>query len=61
MSTHVVKSSGEVEELCGEVDNTGLVLCRKAPHAPDEQHWGLKDDGMDVVWATITLRPPGRP
>lgn len=34
------------------------VRCKKDEHSEDENHWGLKPDGRDVVWATTVLRPP---
>lgn len=43
---------------CNAESDTPGVRCQKDQHGDDENHWGVKADGMDVVWASVTLSPP---
>lgn len=39
--------------------NGAPVQCRKSA-GHDGNHWGLRSDGNDVVWAVNILRPPDK-
>ena len=46
---------------CNAESNHPGVRCQKEPHGDEENHWGVDAEGRDVVWASITLRPPSKP